>query len=154
MKRYRVTRRAEDLWRITLRDGDSVRLSIDNGGGIFSDGQLVLIDGSLAVGVDVSHPQLCVLDFLWPDVIGVALETVPMKLSVYANLTGELSQEICFHGALTVRRVLDGADQAIGIMADTPHLTNVFLLRVSDWSDSRMDQLADLVVDDMIYREV
>ena len=123
--------------------------------GLVSDGQMVDIAGGLALKVTTDKAELNYPVNLKPaagDTISIAQAQV--NLDVVRNLSGTIPIHVGFNAAVTVSRVFAGSYNQINVSTDSADLSASVLALISDWSEFKLSDIADMTLDQLVYKEV
>lgn len=123
--------------------------------GLVSDGRILNIDGELMLLVSISDAALDVCLNLNPssdEVISAA--NAPVSIEVSRSLTGEITQQVAFHGDVAVTRILDGAEETITMQVSSSVLSASEYAVVGDWTETILSDMEDMTIDALVYKEV
>ena len=156
---------ASSAFPIVWSDGEAVSLTVRCGGGpdidlhisgLVSDNSLVLISGDL--GMEILCPSASLERFYnlrFPksgSIVEVSSESARLTLTV--SLSGDQCADVDDYTHMVIAKNMRGDGSSINALTHPLTLTAVVLAFVSDWSDSCIDDLSEMMMQDMIYTEV
>lgn len=123
--------------------------------GLVSDGQMVDIAGGFSLLVKTDRAELNYPVNLKPasgDTINITQAQVDMD--VVRNLSGTIPIHVGFSAAVTVSRVFAGSDNQVNVSTDSADLSASVLALISDWTEFKLSEIADMTLDQLVYKEV
>lgn len=149
---YRIALDSEYDPHVTVPTGDVYQLICD---GLVSDKQLVNVTGRIDLAVGTASAEADVAFLLKPvQTQDLRIATTETDLNVVRHLAQELVVKTGLTGCITVERVLDGAEHHILIATSPCILSGSVYTAVSDWAEKPLSELANMSLDDLIYKEV
>ena len=150
---------------IVWSDGEVVSLTVRCGGGsdidlhisgLVSDNSLVLLSGDLGMEIMCSSAELeQFYNLHTPDngsIVDISSASSTLTLRIFMN--GYQMVDICDDSHMTVAKTMRSDGSSINALTHPLILTAVVLAFVSDWSDSCIDDLSEMMMQNMIYTEV